>query len=207
MGIDPVTHTPRMDLLDISSVLNSTQLNLSHFLGVQPVVDPEILRLATSLLSSQRQNNQEFIQQNQLQHQHQHQIQSQFQVPSLSIQETTACTTSNTPTGLFLDEAQLMQANVQQFQSSTPTSFSYQTSPEPNEWQYNIGYYEPSMVELSPDFSFPSTISTPSSSPITPLNSSSTLVNSSIEDDRDTYCSDMLNFQIPHMILNVNDIM
>lgn len=205
MGIDPVTHTPRMDLLDISSVLGSTQLNLSHFLGVQPVVDPEILRLATSLLSSQRQNNQEFIQQNELQHQHQ--IQSQFQVPSLSIHENTACTTSNTPTGLFLDEVQLMQANVQQFQSNTPTSFSYQTSPEPNEWQYNTGYYDPSMVELNPDFSFPSTLSTPSSSPITPLNSSSTLVNSSIEDDRDTYCSDMLNFQIPQMIINVNDIM
>ncbi|CAI9090371.1 OLC1v1025134C1 [Oldenlandia corymbosa var. corymbosa] len=40
MGIDPVTHSPRLDLLDLSSLLNSSsssspQLNLSSLLGLQ----------------------------------------------------------------------------------------------------------------------------------------------------------------------------
>ncbi|KAL3647156.1 hypothetical protein CASFOL_008124 [Castilleja foliolosa] len=47
MGIDPVTHAPRLDLLDLSSILNSPQLNLSNLLG-----------LAMSLVSSHNNENQ-----------------------------------------------------------------------------------------------------------------------------------------------------
>ncbi|KAL5730701.1 hypothetical protein ACHQM5_003496 [Ranunculus cassubicifolius] len=208
MGIDPVTHSLRLDLLDLSSVLNSTQqFNVSQFLGAQPVIDPEIIRLATSLLSSQHQA-QEILQQNQFQDQFQVQSFMQNQPP---IQENSTCTTS------FLDENQFMQANVEQF-PETPANFSYQNVDQ-NEYrqQYNVesmenyGYYDPSVIELlyqnsNPEFTFPSALSTPSSNPVTPLNSSSTHFNSSNDDEKDSYCSDMLKYQIPY-IFNGNDIM
>ncbi|GAA0158115.1 homeodomain transcription factor [Lithospermum erythrorhizon] len=80
MGIDPVTHSPRLDLLDISSILNSSmfqnnshllssQMNLSRLLGMQQqslLINPELLKLATSLFSSNHQlqkNNPYLIQQ------------------------------------------------------------------------------------------------------------------------------------------------
>ncbi|CAN4097068.1 unnamed protein product [Withania somnifera] len=48
MGLDPVTHSPRFNLLDLLSVLlNSTQHNLSSLLGLQTLVNPQVLRLAT----------------------------------------------------------------------------------------------------------------------------------------------------------------
>ncbi|GMP54340.1 hypothetical protein CsSME_00019542 [Camellia sinensis var. sinensis] len=45
MGIDPVTHSTRLDLLDMSSILSSAQFNLSNFLPLQTLVNPELLRL------------------------------------------------------------------------------------------------------------------------------------------------------------------
>ncbi|XP_073313181.1 transcription factor MYB41-like [Primulina huaijiensis] len=68
MGIDPVTHSPRLDLLDLSTILRSSfydnstppQMNFSRLLGLQPFINPQLIRLATSLLSTQRQN-QEFL--------------------------------------------------------------------------------------------------------------------------------------------------
>ncbi|XP_062087356.1 transcription factor MYB102-like [Humulus lupulus] len=66
MGIDPVTHSPRLDLLDLSSILSSSFYNSSHhqmnsmtrYLGVQPVMNPELLRLATSLMANSSNNSQ-----------------------------------------------------------------------------------------------------------------------------------------------------
>ena len=60
MGIDPVTHSPRLDLLDLSSILSS-QISMARFLGAQSqqqqehhqaLVNPELIKLATSLMSS-----------------------------------------------------------------------------------------------------------------------------------------------------------
>ncbi|KAK4421270.1 Transcription factor [Sesamum alatum] len=70
MGIDPVTHAPRLDLLDLSAVLNSTlysnssssHINFSRLLAMQPLINP---LLASSLFSSRHQN-QDFLIQNQL---------------------------------------------------------------------------------------------------------------------------------------------
>ncbi|GAB2212809.1 hypothetical protein Drorol1_Dr00020803 [Drosera rotundifolia] len=62
MGIDPVTHCPRLDLLDLSSILNSysnssTQsMGMPTIMGLQSVVKPDLVQLATSLLSTLRQN-------------------------------------------------------------------------------------------------------------------------------------------------------
>ncbi|KAL0353169.1 UNVERIFIED_CONTAM: Transcription factor [Sesamum angustifolium] len=50
MGIDPVTHSPRLDLLDLSTILNSSlyansssQISFSRLLGMQSLINPELL--------------------------------------------------------------------------------------------------------------------------------------------------------------------
>nr|XP_043624564.1 transcription factor MYB41-like [Erigeron canadensis] len=64
MGIDPVTHNRRLDLLDVASLLNAPLYNSSQMslLGIHNVVNPELLRFAASLLSSQcNQQNATFV--------------------------------------------------------------------------------------------------------------------------------------------------
>ncbi|CAL9122626.1 unnamed protein product [Musa textilis] len=63
MGIDPVTHTHRLDLLDLSALLTSSlcnptpsQFDLSGLLGLEPLVNRDLLMMAQNLLSSQCQN-------------------------------------------------------------------------------------------------------------------------------------------------------
>ncbi|KAB2082084.1 hypothetical protein ES319_A05G174600v1 [Gossypium barbadense] len=241
MGIDPVTHSPRLDLLDLSSILsssfyNQSQMNISRLLGVNSLVNPELLRLATSFMSSQRENqNHKFIvdhnvEDNQL---WSSQVQDQYQQPLMQsnhnhlptqVQEIPACSIP------FSNEAELM--NLDQF----PSNFSHL-----NDWQSNAmpsnltedyvplptnyDYYatdhhhhqtvkDPSSSETSnfqsnnsnQSFSFASVLSTPSSSP-TQLNSNSTYVNNSgIEEEPDSYCSDILKFEIRDS-LDVNDFM
>ncbi|XP_044461153.1 transcription factor MYB102-like [Mangifera indica] len=245
MGIDPVTHSPRLDLLDLSSILssslyNSSQMNISSLFGVQPLVNPEFLRLATSLISSQRESqNQSFllqnVQENQLcnpQNQYQQLVQADNQL-QLPVQAIPACTTMSTScTVSFSNEEQLMAPHVEQYPTNF-TNFSNQNS-QLNECQNNgmpsnlsedymplpptyINYYESDLTVMDPssetsnfysnnrnqNFSFTSVLSTPSSSP-TPLNSNSTYI--STEDERESYCSDMLKFEIPD-IMDVNGFM
>jgi len=61
MGIDPVTHAPRLDFLDLQSIISSSLcnqsiLNMSNFLGTQALMNPELLKLATAILSLKQQN-------------------------------------------------------------------------------------------------------------------------------------------------------
>jgi myb proto-oncogene protein len=250
MGIDPVTHSPRLDLLDLSSILssslyNQSQMNISRFFGVQSF-NPELLRLATSIMSSQRDQNPNLLLQN-LQENNQlcnPQIQNQIpqlvevQLPNLledPIQENIpACTTLSTPCVSFPREAQLVDSNVEQFPSNF-TDFS-SSNCQLNEWQSNgmasnftdddnyvplpsYNYYGSDQTIMDPsseasnfhsnnsnqNFSFASVLSTPTSSP-TPLNSNSTYINSSTEDERESYCSNMMKFEIQD-IWDVNEFM
>nr|AVI04976.1 downstream cold-responsive protein MYB15-2 [Hevea brasiliensis] len=232
MGIDPVTHSPRLDLLDLSSILssslyNSSQMNISRLLGVQPMFHPELLRLATSIISSQREN-QNFVSQNSqenqlcnLQDQNQYQpiVQAnQFQSP---VQEMPTCSALTTPFVPFSNETQLMDANITDL-SSQNSQMNHQ------EWQSDDGmasnltdymtqlpsynnYYasdqtaimDPSSETTSTfisnnsnqNFSFASVLSTPSSSPTPCINGSS-----STEDERESYCSNMLKFEVPYIL-------
>nr|URY18807.1 MYB protein [Zanthoxylum bungeanum]URY18808.1 MYB protein [Zanthoxylum bungeanum] len=223
MGIDPVTHSPRLDLLDLSSILSSSQMNIinSRLLGVQPFVNPELIRLATSLMSTQNQN-QNFLFQNDQESQlcnHQSQYQQQLvqpfqEIPACTALTTTTTTATTTPYVSFSnDQAQLMNPNEDQFPTSF-TNFSNQNFQQ-SEWQSNgmpsnltddylhippsYSYYgSDQTVNSNQNFSFTSVLSTPSSSP-TPLNSNSTYI--STEDDRDSYCSNMLKFEIPDIYL------
>ncbi|XP_039139598.1 transcription factor MYB102 [Dioscorea cayenensis subsp. rotundata] len=244
MGIDPVTHSPRLDLLDFSSFLapslyNQTQLDVSRLLGIEPLVNTELLRIATNLLTSQCQNSNMVNQR--LQHQslisnppqvqdhtltafqppqQQQQQQLQNSIPDIS---ATICTTSNAP--FFGDQqSQLVQANAGHFQADVQTN-TWQTSSHAQcDIQDNYGplptfnsQYPQQLISqhLSTDdynqafqiqnnnhgFDFSPVLSTTTSSP-TQLNSSpSTYINScSTEDDRDSYSSNLFNFQIPDLL-------
>ncbi|XP_027111664.1 transcription factor MYB102 [Coffea eugenioides] len=170
MGIDPVTHSPRLDLLDLSSILNSSiysssqQINLSRLLGVQPMVNPELLRLATSLFSSQKKNHHDIPTQNDVQ---ENQVvytapQVQNQLPPLiqpselqtSVQDIptsdnlgTSLRTSTSCVPFSCDQAQLMQPNAEQFSSANLSDFiNSQQSCELNEWQ-NSEFLPPNFSE------------------------------------------------------------
>ncbi|KAK8501874.1 hypothetical protein V6N13_023342 [Hibiscus sabdariffa] len=195
MGIDPVTHSPRLDLLDLSSILssslyNQSEMNMSRLLGGQSFINPEILKLAGSLMSSQRENqNPDFV----FQDVEGNRVQNQYNPPLMQVQGIPAAPFSN-------NEAQLMlNPNLDQFDFS--------------DWQQDLTEdYVPLPANYNcygsdPSFGFASILSPPSSSP-TPLNSNSTYFNSSsTEDERESYSSNIYKFdQIPD-ILNVNEFM
>ncbi|XP_047335929.1 transcription factor MYB41-like [Impatiens glandulifera] len=53
MGLDPVTHTPRLDLMDFTSLVGSGQLSLTSWLGLQALINhPELLQMAAATLLS-----------------------------------------------------------------------------------------------------------------------------------------------------------
>ncbi|WCJ31505.1 Transcription factor MYB102 [Euphorbia peplus] len=184
MGIDPVTHKPRLDLLQLYSILNSSlctnnndndsssQINFSNLLGM---VNPNMHNLATPLPS--------------------HLINQEYRFDN-SIQEDQIVDGSTNAE--FLNETQYnLQPNFRgqnSLESATRKSM-----------MQNSGYYEiinqpminKSSCENQSNLGFSSLISTPSSN-TTPLRSSSTLsyVNGSTEDERDSYCGNMLMFDI-----------
>ncbi|EEF44520.1 transcription factor MYB102 [Ricinus communis] len=218
-GIDPVTHAPRLDLLDLSSILSSALcnpsfLNLSTLLGTQPFLNPEVLRLASTLQSLKQENPELFLQylqddqllsnlplQNQvpLSHQFQNQVQessapvlSQTQIMQ-SNAEGFSCQNSqenllvpSTMTDSFITQPNYIYCNTE---TAVPD-----TLPENSIFQSGINGYQ--------NYSTESVMPTPLSSPA-PLNSSSTLLNSSsssTEDERESYCSSLLKFEIPESL-------
>ncbi|KAF8115007.1 hypothetical protein N665_0030s0055 [Sinapis alba] len=216
MGIDPVTHSPRLDLLDISSILASSLYNSSsHHVNMsrlmmdahrqqqqQPLINPEILNLATSLFSHN--HNQNFVVNhnskthenytvnhhddnqtgvNQYQTNHQ---ELQYCLPPFPNDidhhgEHTFASNSNTS---------VQDCNIQSFNDYASSSFVLDH------------YY------LDQSFNFAdSVLNTPSSSPST-LNSASatTYINSSscsTEDEMESYCNNLMKFDIPDF-LDVN---
>lgn len=202
MGIDPVTHSPRLDLLDLSSILSSSlysssdHMNMSRMLGVQPLVNPgSLLRLATSLLSSQRDQTQSFViqsgqEENHLPNPQVEQSQYQSMIHQANIQFQTAgqemptCTTLTTsPCVSFSNEARIMDPNVDQYQSSTITNFSSpnsQLSTHDHQWQSNgMGsnlaedYYVPAVSSYNSNGYYGSDLMDPSSETSTFISNSS----------------------------------
>ncbi|XP_071697103.1 transcription factor MYB41-like [Rutidosis leptorrhynchoides] len=210
-GIDPVTHTPRLDLLDLSSLLNSTQFNLSNLLNLQTLVNPDVLRLATLLASSSNlENHDQFFFNDQMnainQTLNQHNLPNCNSIPT-SLQSTQLLS-QDTQSQYFspnlvnmnnqIIEEKLMHPclpdNHQVIFSSQNDQFKTLTSENSSFTSSNI---ENKFNPTSQNFNMDSVLSTPMSSP-TPINSSATLVNSSsTEDDRETYCSNLFKFEIP----------
>lgn len=185
MGIDPVTHHPRLDLLETSEFLNSSsQLNFSKF---QPLVNPNLLGLATSLLSQ----NQDFILQNNAVQETQlfdnSHVQNQNQIPPL------------------IQPCHFQSQNHQDFLgfNGMPLPFTYIDENFVTNYEYygsGQSIVDPPLLETS---TFQSNMSTPSSSSTT-LHSNSTYITEDIE--RESNRSNMLNFQISD-ILDVNEFM
>ncbi|KAL2343937.1 hypothetical protein Fmac_005222 [Flemingia macrophylla] len=222
MGIDPVTHRPRLDLLDLSSILSpslygSTQMNIQRLLGTHTVVNPELLKLASSLFSSQQGEHQNMCAQNN----EENQLcdpQFQNQIPhSASTMDIPPCFTQSPLAELesnmnplypsifhdpgFQQHSQLSDWHCNGIDLSTLTESYVPQLPSNN---YNACLMNPPMSEFSTyhshnSFSFASVLSTPSSSP-TRLNSNSTYVYgcSGTEDETESYVSsNLLRFQIP----------
>ncbi|KAK6134763.1 hypothetical protein DH2020_031497 [Rehmannia glutinosa] len=218
MGIDPVTHAPRLDLLDLSSLLSSPQLNLSSLIRLQTLVNPDALRLAMNLLSSQNDQNQLFN--SQLQNQQAPVIQpNQFdniinqQIPSNDLTTSPFHNQSQFlqgdmgpfPVGSTNSSGQIFQDNLklntstsdQSLPSTDIPSFCYQMKSDSlsdnSSFDQSLNY---SSSSTNANFSFDSVLSTPLSSP-PPLNSASGVINGSTEDERDSFCSNLLRFEIP----------
>ncbi|KAK2424482.1 hypothetical protein P8452_53448 [Trifolium repens] len=209
-GIDPVTHTPRLDhLFDMSSInilrsallggTNSSFLNLLG--GAQALMNPELLKLAATatLLNN---HNMNLVSQNPQQinnvanctHQ---QVQSQV-YPQDQFQTPTQI--NNVNNGLLGNMSCSSSA-----ENSNPSYFGEDLISKQyselfhclNDVNKNNTGYE-SVISSTPL----STTPTP-----TPLNSPSTYVNSNTEEERDTYCSDIFKFEIPEGTLDINDFM
>ncbi|KAF2283161.1 hypothetical protein GH714_043491 [Hevea brasiliensis] len=200
-GIDPVTHAPRLDLLDLSSILGSALcspplFNLSSLLGTQAILNPEMLRLATTL-SSLKQENQEIF----LQHLQDNQLLSSLVQNEVSLSQANQFQNPvQEPTSSpFLCPTQLMQTDVEglscqnSLQNLVPSSWndclvskapnfvSCNTNPTvPDKLAENSGFQP--INNSCQNYSIESVLSTPLSSPA-PLNSSSTFVNSSSTED------------------------
>jgi myb proto-oncogene protein len=223
MGIDPATHKPRLDLLQHCSALssclhNSSQLSIPSLLGMGPILNPNLLNLATSFLSCQGNISQDVSPRHFHESQRRNnQVNDQFQClqPNELQNQAQACT--NTSGAQSLNETQISEANLEQLISSDPTNFSCQNSLQ-SSWHTieetpnvseslmsNYVYHDcnnkpiinDNSFETLPSLSFGSLLSTPSYN-TTPLHSSSTTyVNVSDEDEKNIYCSDMLSFDIP----------
>ncbi|MBA0862319.1 hypothetical protein Goshw_007129 [Gossypium schwendimanii] len=238
-GIDPVTHAPRLDLLDLSAILTSTLcnqslLNASNLLGAQPLLNPQLLRLANTLLSLKQENPDILVQSlhnNQLSNSQQHLVPSSLQPSQLQVQSTiqndSTCTTSTpVPCTSALNQIELVQNNATGI-SSNMTSFSCPDTQETlTSTLTNACASLPNYVHWSPNptdpftsensnvqsvggsqmFSFDSVRSTPITSP-TPLNSPSTFINSSssVDDEKESFSS-LLKFEIPDS-LDISDFM
>ncbi|KAL6573917.1 hypothetical protein OROHE_001459 [Orobanche hederae] len=233
MGIDPVTHSPRLDSLDLSTILKNSpsyntnsqrisQMNFSRLLGLQPLISPELIRLATSLLSSQ--HHQIVNHNNPPVH---HQVS-----PSLMIHDPQDVRTTDHDLTILTDYFQF--DNFDQFSQNLAGLEPGQV----NEWQQNVGTMDNNLSTVTEDtdwghycgsgqamvdaipssekstflsnginnFDFQSVLSTPSSSSRTPLHdSSSTCYNNVAEDEREiSYCSDM-KFDIAEILDVIND--
>ncbi|KAK9227284.1 hypothetical protein WN943_012333 [Citrus x changshan-huyou] len=225
-------------IIQLHSILgnNSSQMNISRLVGAQTLVNPELLRLATSLMSThhhrENQNQiQKFIYQNFQENQYQQLVQPdshQLQIPleaCCSLTPPPPCVSHSN------DQAQLMNSNVEQFPTNF-TNFSNQNCQQ-SEWQSNgmPSNLTEDYVPIPPSYSYygsDQTVMDPSSetsnfhsnnsnqsfnfaSVLSTPSSGSTPLNSnstyiSTEDERESNCSNMLKFEIPD-ILDVNEFM
>lgn len=181
-----MTHAPRLDFFDLSSLLNSPQLDLSNLLRLQTLLNPEALRLALSILSSSNNENPnallQKIQQNQF-------LNSHHFVPQQTPSNNTLQNHGNNMTN--------SSGQNQMFQDYVPTT-SDQSFPTNN---VSSSFFYGASSQIKGDFSenssFDSVLSTPSTS---------TLFNGSIEEEKESFCSNLLRFEIPES-LDLDDFM
>ncbi|XP_076909718.1 transcription factor MYB41-like [Bidens hawaiensis] len=143
-GIDPVTHAPRLDLLDLSNILNSAQFNLSNLISLQTLVNPDVLRLVSLLASPlSNQDNQEMLLNNSL-------INTMNQIPNQQTQNCNSMDLSPQRSQL-LDKANLNHENDGLYFSKHLTNFSDQTIQENVVHPFSIGDHSQQLREQASD--------------------------------------------------------
>lgn len=221
MGIDPVTHNPRLDLSSILSLslYNPPQLNLPK---IQPMIDPELLGFAASLLHFQRIQNPNLIHHDPLKEYYlgntlQFQLNHYLVQDQTRIQEIPNYSPVNTPSCVvpfYSETSKLMEPNVHQFPSSTIYDFKPSQSIDIltcNSLENivtlddNYGYHmdprlnfvnESSLTSSFLDSSAPSSSSTPMT-----LNSNSSYINGSNTTDREiSNCSSLFKHEFQELL-------
>ncbi|OIT39565.1 PREDICTED: transcription factor MYB39-like [Nicotiana attenuata] len=186
MGIDPVTHRPRLDFLDLSSLFNSTQLNLSSLLGLQALVNPEILKLANTLLVSQTENPELLLQK----------IQENQLLNGQQIQNSLGPNIPNNQTSMFQYNNQLHHQvpEIPNFTPNVSCSSSHQSM--------NGQIFQENMMLPLQYYSNYSASDASENSTFQSLNNSSNQnsQNFSTEEEKESYCSNFMKFEIPESL-------
>ncbi|KAL1567654.1 transcription factor MYB41-like [Salvia divinorum] len=194
-GIDPVTHAPRLDLLDLSSILSSPHLNLSNLLRLQTLLNP----LALTLLSSNVENPNillQKLQENQLLDSHTLNNQTPAFQPSQYENLMSEQNPSNLADSSLPNPPQSAQNNLGQLHTTSPSSSDqvfqnyYPTNENGSNFFYGVSD-QMKAVDLSENSSFDSVLSTPSAS---------TFINGGTEDEKESFCSNLLRFEIPESL-------
>ncbi|CAN4087199.1 unnamed protein product [Withania somnifera] len=192
MGVDTVTHRTRLDFLDLSPIFNSTQLNLSSLLGLQALINPEILKLANSILLSHTCENQELLLQNQTSQGHEILLQKLQQNQLLHNQSS------------ILQQNNQLHNQVSEIPNCTlqNVSYSYSQSIHDNMGPYLMNdqiFQENTMLPLQ-NYSY-SASDVSENSAIQSLNSNNNNQNFSLdtplsgtEEEKESYCSSFNNF-------------
>ncbi|KAL1365034.1 hypothetical protein HN51_013143 [Arachis hypogaea] len=204
MGIDPVTHSPRLDLLDLSSLFGSSISHINN--NMQHHLNPELLKLATSLFSPNNNNN------NSLDNSHNQIISSDVSLsfPQANFLESNNNVDSAYPSNLLhhdlMNTSDYWDAdNNNNIGIASTSSPCYVTDQLPTSYYYNNNsnnYYSHHASLVDPPMSETSTFHSNNSSSNTYVNGN----NSSTEDERESYVStnnSVLRFEIPDM-LDVN---
>lgn len=193
-----MTHGPRLDLLNLSSVLSSSLqgsaglINLTNLLSTQALVNPQLLKLA-STLSLLKQENPELYLQIQ---------QGQNQVP---------LSQNNAPNQMeqLSNVTSFGCQNLQQM--FVPSLSNNSLVSELNQVYYSGANNDSNNLvsgNLNQNFGYDSVKSTPSTSSTDPLNSGSVFMNGSTEDyERESYCNSLLKFEVPEGFDDISDFL
>lgn len=198
MGIDPVTHRPRFDLLNLSSLLNpavytttTSQFQAPKLLQNQALSDSDLFKLTTNyLLSSSHCQNSGLSGQEEIQ---------QLLQPNY-IQNAVQ----------FDQDDQFMQMNNDNYCNLYPNS-SVQYEEGVVQYDHLQQYYnylssslcgENTIINFDAASEFSATTSS-----LTNLNSLATQSNSNTEDERDSHCSERYRMTGSHEVLDVSDFM
>ncbi|PKU78424.1 transcription factor MYB102-like [Dendrobium catenatum] len=196
-GIDPVTHRPRLDLLNLSSLLNTVlfnqpaRLDALRLLDIKPQLNThELLRIAINLMH-QKQN---LFKHNQVQESQPNYYQTISQ---------------QLPSSLLYNPAQFINASPWQY--NEVNSFNLSENLMAANSKANNGnmeqpmsslLYEASNGEFSCEQNLYNNLDTKLSRPVPSMtsNNSSTTINNSKEDEKDSYCSNLFDFHTPDLL-------
>ncbi|CAI8584589.1 unnamed protein product [Vicia faba] len=202
-GIDPVTHTPRLDhLFDMSSInilrsalLGSNPSFLNLLGGAQALMNPELLKLAAT--ATLLNNNMNLVSQNQQQFNNvaNYSTQQQAQNNQVSLQDQFQIPTQ-THNNIITSSISAENSNPCNFEEDLISKQYSELFHCLNHGNNNNMGYE-SVISSTPLWTTPTPTPTPSS----------TYVNSCTEEERDTYCSDIFKFEIPESGLDINDFL